>query len=370
MKITFILPEHNLSGGNRIVANHARELHARGHEVIIIAPPKPPAPLKNRIKSMLGMKGWHVDTPMDTSFYEDAAYQIKTLEQHRPVTAADVPDGDLVIATWWKTVEWVNEYPPEKGAKVHFIQGYDATDFSPADKVDATWRLPFYKIAVSHWLAELGRKQLNVDVHQVIHNSVDLVRFHSPQRSRQPTPVVGFLFSDYPGKGTHTAVEVLTRLRRQFPALRGLCFGNPSPGFKNNLPDWIEFHRKPGQDKIREIYSRCDAWLYTSRQDGFGLTPLEAMACRTPVITTRVGAMPELISDGYNGYLANPEDVETLERKTGEVLSCPVDKWKSLSDNAFVTASSYTWPEAGELMETALLNALPQQSPQHSIRAA
>ena len=201
MKISFVLPEHNLSGGNRIVACHARELQARGHQVTVIAPPRPPASMKTRIKALLGLKGWHHDAAAEMAFYEDAAYRVKTLETPRPVNADDVPDGDIVVATWWKTVEWVNEFPASKGAKVHFIQGYDVTDVSPASEVDATWRLPFYKIAVSHWLAELGRKQLNVDVHQVIHNSIDSSIFHAPPRQRNATPRIGFLFSDYPGEG-------------------------------------------------------------------------------------------------------------------------------------------------------------------------
>ena len=64
------------------------------------------------------------------------------------------------------------------------------------------------------------------------------------------------------------------------------------------LPRDTEFHLRPPQDRIRDIYSKCDAWLFGSRSEGFGLPILEAMACRTPVIGTPAGAAPELLGDG------------------------------------------------------------------------
>ena len=41
------------------------------------------------------------------------------------MTDVDVPDGDLIIATWWETAEWVNALSPNKGAKVYFIQHHE-----------------------------------------------------------------------------------------------------------------------------------------------------------------------------------------------------------------------------------------------------
>src|SRR5438067_549849 len=42
-----------------------------------------------------------------------------------PISAGDVPDGDIVLATWWETVEWAAALPASKGAKVHFMQDYE-----------------------------------------------------------------------------------------------------------------------------------------------------------------------------------------------------------------------------------------------------
>jgi hypothetical protein len=48
-----------------------------------------------------------------------------------------------VIATWWETAEWVDRLSVSKGKKVYFIQHYEAFDYLPKERVEATWRLPF-----------------------------------------------------------------------------------------------------------------------------------------------------------------------------------------------------------------------------------
>jgi glycosyltransferase involved in cell wall biosynthesis len=60
------------------------------------------------------------------------------------------------------------------------------------------------------------------------------------------------------------------------------------------------------------LYSALDVYLLTSRIEGGPCTVFEAMACEIAVVSTRVGAVPELIVDGVNGYSANVEDREAL----------------------------------------------------------
>ncbi len=369
MKITFVSPVHNMSGGNRVISIHARELHERGHDVTLIAPPREKMGLRERIKTLLRNKDWYQEKPADYDFYEGAGYKVITLDSHRPVHATDIPDSDIIIATWWKTVEWVNEMPLDKGTRVHLIQGYDATEYSPAEQVDATWKMPFYKIAVSQWLAKLGHNRMGVEVDAVIHNSVDHKQFHAPERNRNHEPTVGFLFSDYPGKGTDIAIEVLNRIKLEIPALKGVCFGHPSPGSAIELPSWIEFTRNPAQERIRELYASCDVWLYPSDQDGFGLTPVEAMACRCPVVTTRVGAMPEIICNGCNGYLTDCNDVDALTSRTKRILTCSPSDWLEFSNHALQTTRDYSWKDAGDQFEAALYEARGQEPKRVSIAA-
>ena len=68
---------------------------------------------------------------------------------------ADLPDADIVIATWWETAEWVNALSPAKGRKVYFIQHHEVFSYLPVERSRATYRLPLHKIVISRWLKDL-----------------------------------------------------------------------------------------------------------------------------------------------------------------------------------------------------------------------
>ncbi len=121
MKITFILPVANLSGGIKVVGIYARELAKRGHEVVLMSTPLPDMRLRSKVKSLLTGRGWP-SSKQPESHLDGLGLDHRVLERWRPVTDADVPDADVAIATWWETAEWVSALSGSKGAIVYFIQ--------------------------------------------------------------------------------------------------------------------------------------------------------------------------------------------------------------------------------------------------------
>ena len=67
------------------------------------------------------------------------------------------------------------------------------------------------------------------------------------------------------------------------------------------------------QEELLYLYNCCEVFVYPSLYEGFGLPPLEAMACGTPIIATKVGGIPEMVEDGKEGLLVPPEDSHTLK---------------------------------------------------------
>jgi len=63
-------------------------------------------------------------------------------------------------------------------------------------------------------------------------------------------------------------------------------------------------------DDLAPLYSAAEAFIYLSRYEGFGLPPLEAMQCGTPVITSNTSSLPEVVGDA--GILLNPADHDAI----------------------------------------------------------
>ena len=69
------------------------------------------------------------------------------------------------------------------------------------------------------------------------------------------------------------------------------------------------------------LLSIADLLLPPSAQESFGVAALEAMACETPVVASRVGGLPEVISDGESGFLHDPDDVDGMAASAVKLLS-------------------------------------------------
>ena len=75
------------------------------------------------------------------------------------------------------------------------------------------------------------------------------------------------------------------------------------------LTDRVTFCGK--QDDVAQVISLADVMLLPSEKESFGLVALEAMACGVPTIGSNAGGIPELITHGETGYLADVGDTDT-----------------------------------------------------------
>ncbi len=356
MKITFILPYAGLAGGIRVVAIYAGRLKKRGHKVTVISLPRRQLAVKQKIRMLLKEKKWPVQGH-GSSHFDNVDVEHRILRKCRPITNADLPDADIVIATWWETAEWMNKFHPSKGVKFYFVQHHEIHKGLPIDRVKATYLMPFHKITISHWLMNIMAREYGDRDVTLVQNSVDNNFFKAPVRGRQSNPTVGFMYSTIDFKGCDIIIESLNEVRKSIPALRILVFGLYNPSADLALPLNSKFYCRPLQEKIREIYSSCDFWLFGSRTEGFGLPILEAMACRTPVIATKAGAAPELIAKG-GGVLVNDWSAKTMAETIVSSFGLPEKNWKMMSEKGRKTVIDFTWDDATDLFEKALLEKI------------
>ena len=99
-------------------------------------------------------------------------------------------------------------------------------------------------------------------------------------------------------------------------------------------------------EDLRALYSSCRAFVYPSLYEGFGLPPLEAMACGSPVIASRIAALQETL--GEAAILIEALDVQTLSRTIIEVLK-DERRRATMGEAGIKHAAKFSWDEAAKL---------------------
>ena len=86
-----------------------------------------------------------------------------------------------------------------------------------------------------------------------------------------------------------------------------------------NIAEEVEFVGE--QQDLVPWLSSADLFLLPSSQESFGLAALEAMACGVPVIASRVGGLPEVVTDGVSGFVCDPDDAAGMAQKSLALLA-------------------------------------------------
>jgi glycosyltransferase involved in cell wall biosynthesis len=355
VNITFVLPTVNMSGGIRVVTIYAQHLARRGHRVVLVSPPPQDRrlPLRQRLQRWLQPKP--AKRPVPKSHLDGLGLDHRLLDRWRPVVDADVPEADVVIATWWETAEWVAALSESRGAKVYLIQHHEVFPWLAHERSRATYHLPLHKVVVARWLQRVMADDYGDTAVDIVHNSVDHDQFFAEPRGKQTRPTVGFLYSSVPFKGVDVTLRAVEVLREALPDLRVLSFGNER--LPERLASQIEFQFDPAQHRLRDIYAACDVWLTASRSEGFNLPAMEAMACRTPVVSTRTGWPEEALVEGLNGACVDIDDSDALAEQAARLLRLSDEAWRRASLAAFDTVASSSWERSADQFEAILTRA-------------
>ena len=179
-----------------------------------------------------------------------------------------------------------------------------------------------------------------------------------------------------PRKGVDTAIQGFARFCQmsQHPARLIVVGGeldDPDPRIQAEIErlhaiadqaeitDHIQFVGRKGREVLRYYYSAADVFITTPWYEPFGITPIEAMACGTPVIGSNVGGIKFSVADGETGYLVAPNDPDAIAHRLQHLYDHPA-LLKTLSRQAVRRANDqFTWQKVADavanLYETVLI---------------
>ncbi len=137
-------------------------------------------------------------------------------------------------------------------------------------------------------------------------------------------------------KGVDNVIRALSRIRKTSLPVHLIIVGGEKDevDFENNpefarlariaedegVREHITFAGRKKRDILKYYYAAADIFVTTPWYEPFGITPLEAMACGTPVIGSNVGGIKYSVEDGKTGALVPPEDPDALAGKLFELL--------------------------------------------------
>jgi L-malate glycosyltransferase len=186
--------------------------------------------------------------------------------------------------------------------------------------------------AISHYLKHATKEIFQFDDITVVPNFVcqtDYMRHPVEGLRRQLAPggeVLLVHVSNFrPVKRPVDCIEILARVLHKNVDARLVMVGDGSERTNAehrarclDIFDKCSFVGK--QPKIVDYLSASDVLLLPSEQESFGLAALEAMACEVPVVASRVGGVPEVVSDGETGFLSEVGDVEKMADDAARLL--------------------------------------------------
>ena len=166
-----------------------------------------------------------------------------------------------------------------------------------------------------------------------IHNGIDLTEFEGSEGRLPCAEGSRYLLCvamHNEKKGIDVLLEGFAQIQNAQPLLRLVLAGDGPlrPQFENlasslGIAERVDFLGRQNRCQVIDLLRGCEIFVLASRSEPFGIVLLEAMACQKPIISTRVGGIPEIIKDKGNGILIPPDNPAALAKALTLLLDDP-----------------------------------------------
>jgi glycosyltransferase involved in cell wall biosynthesis len=209
-------------------------------------------------------------------------------------------------------------------------------------------------IAITRALAQAAIEQ-GVPPHliEIVPDGINLEKFRPSEKEHEP--FVLYCGSLIPRKGINYLLEAMLPVLAKFPEYRLVLVGTgPERDNLNQqaqslgIAQRIDFIGGQSQDQVRDWMQRARIFVLPSLDEALGIVLLEAQACGTPCVATRVGGIPEMVSPD-SGILVPPADPQSIAQAILTLLS-DKDLWRIYSQNgrSWAESSFYSWDKVAQ----------------------
>ncbi|RLQ94552.1 glycosyltransferase [Falsibacillus albus] len=293
LKIAYVLPHLNLTGGLKMLLHQMEHLRRRGHEIYAVYKGDP---------GTRAVPNWH-PIEVDGEIIVPRHDGYKNYIEH----------CDIIVAGWYQQLPELMEMADKT---LYWEQGHNWLFGDYPNLYEAQWirqemntlyQSTITMASVSSTVSGILKARFQKDA-EIIPNGVD-TDFYFPLTEERREEVLTILLVGNPFlkfKGFDVALKALRHVRNlgHHFKVKWVCQHNPEIG---HVPFSIEYVVHPSQEELRNHFQTAHIFLFTSMYEGFGMPPLEAMSCGIPVITTRCGGINEY-ADGDNCLQVEPGD--------------------------------------------------------------
>lgn len=165
-------------------------------------------------------------------------------------------------------------------------------------------------------------------------------------------PFIMYLGRPTPHKNLERLIEAFRLLRAQHPNLTLVLAGKKDANYKRIEADVqargiknVYFTDFVSEGQLRWLYNSCQAYVFPSLSEGFGLPALEAMAHGAPIVSSNASCLPEVYGDAAHYF--DPTDIQQMADAINEVLTDKVLRQRLL-DNGAKQVNKYSWQRTAE----------------------
>jgi glycosyltransferase involved in cell wall biosynthesis len=342
MRILIVLPWDNIGGVADVTRNLAQYLERRGHKILFAFRGKSVFPQKKitrfgfpsvqfRMQAPLGQRHPLLSIPVFLLLFPVTLFQvIRLIRQYRiDVINVHFPEECFLYFALYSRIFGTGLISSIHGAEV-FRGGSLSSKIPGALKLILRWSNLI--IAPSKRCRDDFVTLFPNFIAKTIfiHNGVDLSRFQNTSREKPESyclPYVLTVSACKKQKALDVLIHAFKPVHDAFPLLDLVVVGDgPLRGELEDLAaalgltERVKFLGYKTPAEVIRLLSNCEIFVLPSRFETFGIAILEAMACGRPVIGTTAGGIPEIIENGENGILVEPDNPPVLAEAILSVL--------------------------------------------------